>query len=118
MVWLSNQQIEDLQEIMSDYELRILNNCRWSSQAGGIVVQDPQVFNCFAPPLAVDGKTAVVSSIPHTASSERTLTAAETLVWLSDYALAHGFPYTSPESISSLTNRLGVQEMLASLKVD
>jgi hypothetical protein len=117
IVWLDEQQLNILQELMPEYELRTLNGCRWSSQAGGLVVQDPQVFNCFVLPLAVEGQTAVVSSIPHTATIERTLTSAEVLVWLSDYALANGFAYTSPEDISNPDNRQGVQDMLDRLKL-
>lgn len=112
VVWLTEQQLQYLQEALSDHQLRALQSCRWSSHSESLVIENPQVLSCFAAPLAVEGELAVVSSVVHTASHNRTLTAAETLVWLADYALANGFAPTSPEQISNPQNRQDVQQML------
>ena len=115
-VWLDDEQLAWLQDGMSDYELRALQGCEWISQGGNLRLEAPQVFNCFAPPLNVEGEIAVVSSVVHTASADRTLTAAEALVWLADYALSQGFSYTSPELLSDPDNCQGVREMLSGLE--
>jgi len=119
-VWLHPDQLEKIQEGMVDHTLMQLDGCRWSSKSGDRVIVNPWALVLMHGALLVDGAPRAVAAIRATGGKAQSSMLAEVLIWLSDYALENGFPFTAPKDIvetacSSLQGHHAVNQMLLQL---